>query len=336
MVRVVVIAPAETASITMTGLFDVIGKADRAFGALEGRPGRDTVFDVKLASLDGRPVHYQDRVTVNVDLAAEEVNAPDLVIVPGLDDDLGPSFALNAAWAPWLARWHAAGSVVASSCSGAFLIAEAGLLSGRTATTHWLYADEFRRRFPAARLAVQRLIIDHGDVITSGGATTFLDLALYLVERFAGRERANAAARVLLIDGARTSQLPYVTNGAGYRDHDDDLVRKAQNLIDAKLSGSIRVEDLAGNVGLSSRTLARRFHDAVGQAPQAYIQYCRVDTARRLLETGDSPIENIRRQVGYSDPTAFRRAFKEQTGLAPSEYRDRYGWTADAGTDHLT
>jgi transcriptional regulator GlxA family with amidase domain len=256
MVRVAVIAPSETMSITMTGLFDVSGKADRAFGVLQGRPGRDTVFDVSLVSLDGRPVGYRNRFSVTVDLPAESVSGMDLVVVPGLDDDLRPSLERNAEWAPWIARWHQAGAVVASSCSGAFLLAQAGILDGRTATTHWLYADELRRRFPAVRVAAERLLIDHGDVITSGGATTFLDLALYLVERFAGRERANAAARVLLIDGARTSQLPYVTYGAARRDHDDELVHRVQDLIDADPAGVPRITDLARQVGLSPRTLA--------------------------------------------------------------------------------
>ena len=328
MVSVAVLAPAETASISMTGLFDIIGKADRAFGALRGRPGLDSMFVTSLVSLDGQPVRYRDRVTVNVDIAAPAVGDVDLVVVPGLDDDLEPSFEQNAAWAPWIARWHKAGAVVASSCSGAFLLAKAGLLDGRTATTHWMYAEELQRWFPRVKVLPERLLIDLGDVITSGGATTFLDLALYLVERFAGRERANAAARVLLIDGARSSQLPYVSLGAAHREHDDGLVHRAQDLIDADLGGRLVIDDLARHVGLSSRTLARRFQYALGRAPQAYIQRRRIDVAQRLLETTDSPIDSVRSRVGYRDATSFRRAFRRVTGLSPSEYRDRYGWPA--------
>jgi transcriptional regulator GlxA family with amidase domain len=330
MVSVAVVAPVETVSITMTGLFDVIGKADRAFGALRGRPGRDTVFDISLVSVDGGPVRYRDRVSVTVDCAASSVTGPDLVVVPGLDDDLNVSFEQNAVWSPWITKWHRAGAVIASSCSGAFLLAQAGILDGRTATTHWMYAEELQRRFPAVRVAAKRLIIDHGDVITSGGATTFLDLALYLIERFAGRERANAAARVLLIDGARTTQLPYVAYGAAHRDHDDALVQRVQDVIDENLAGPLRVAELARQVGLSSRALARRFQDTVGRAPQAHIQQRRVDRAQRLLETTDSSIDYIRRRVGYSDPSAFRRVFRHHTGLSPTEYRSRYGWPTPA------
>ena len=325
-VRIAVLALTETSSIAMTGLFDVLGKADRAFGTLRGRRGRDTVFDVSLISLDGRPVSYQDRVSVKVDRSASSVTDPDLVVVPALDDDLEPSFALNAPWVPWIARWHRSGAVVASSCSGAFLLAEAGILDGRTATTHWMYADELKRRFPAVRVDAARLLIDHGDLITSGGATTFLDLALYILERFSGRERANAAARVLLIDGARTSQLPYVALAAAHRDHGDDLVRRAQDLIEAGLSRTLRVSDIAARVALSTRTMSRRFQDALGRSPQAYIRQRRIETAQRLLEATNQPIETVRRQVGYRDPTAFRRAFRHSTGLSPTEYRDRYGW----------
>ena len=333
MVRVAVIAPYETASITMTGLFDVIGKADRAFGTLHGRPGRDTVFDVSLVSLDGLAVTYRDRISVRVDLSAESVTNMDLVVVPGLDDELESSFERNAAWAPWIARWHQEGAVVASSCSGAFLVAEAGILDGRTATTHWMYAAHMQRRYPAVRVVAERLMVDHGDVITSGGATTFLDLALYLVERFAGRERANAAARVLLIDGARTSQLPYATYGAAHREHDDDVVHRVQDVIDANLSSALLIADLAYDAGLSSRTLTRRFQSTLRCAPQSYIQLRRIDTARRLLETTDNAIDTIRRQVGYRDPASFRRVFRHHTGLAPSEYRYRYGWPTTGDDD---
>ena len=179
------------------------------------------------------------------------------------------------------------------------------------------------------------MIIDDGDIITSGGATTFLDLALYLVERFGGRERANAAARVLLIDGARTSQLPYVHFGGEHRDHNDAAVHQAQTVIDASLAGALRVEGLAADVGLSSRTLGRRFEDALGHSPQSYIRLRRIESARRLLESTDEPIGSIQRRVGYNDPTAFRRAFRDHVGLSPSHYRTRFGWhTTSAGPDH--
>ena len=333
MTRLVVAALEHTSAIAMAGLFDVIGKADRAWGALNGQAGRDTLFDLSLVSLDGAPVHYGGHVTVRADRAASEVSNANLVVIPGLDDDLDASFVRNAAWADWIARWHRDGAVVAASCSGAFLVAAAGLLDGRTATTHWLYANKLTRWFPAVRVHAERLLIDHGDVITSGGATTFLDLALYLVERYGGPARANAAARVLLIDGARTSQLPYVAIGGADRDHDDPLLHLAQTLIDDGLAGGPRVDEIARRVGLSPRSLSRRFQDGLGRSPQAYIRRRRIERAQRLLETTELPIDTVRHRIGYRDQTAFRRAFRHHTGLTPSAYRSRYGWTRHRAID---
>lgn len=138
MVAVVLLALSETSSIAMAGLFDVIAKADAAYGALRGRPGRDTIFDLDLVGLDGLSVRMGHRVAVTPDVAAADVETVDLVVVPGLGDGLVPSFEANTPWAPWIAKWRGVGAVIASSCSGAFLLAEAGMLDGRPATTHWI------------------------------------------------------------------------------------------------------------------------------------------------------------------------------------------------------
>lgn len=321
-----VIAPSECSSIAMLGLFDVIGRADRAYGALKGRPGSATLFDVRLIGLDGEPVRYRDRVVAIPDVAAPDVDGLDLLVVPGLDDDLERSFELNRGWAPWIRRWHEAGATVASSCSGTFLLAEAGLLAGRQATTHWLYTDKLRAMFPSVIVATERLLIDHGDVITSGGATTFLDLAIYLMERFGGRERANAAARILLIDRQRHSQLPYAVATGADRNHRDGLLHRVQDTIEQQLETDLRVPELAASVGLGQRTLGRRFQAELGVSVQAYIRRCRIEHAKRALETTASGIDAIGRAVGYRDPTAFRRAFRDHAGLSPSEYRGRYQW----------
>ena len=265
-----------------------------------------------------------DLLQAEVPSVARELPVPDLVVVPGLDDDLAQSFALNRGWAAWIARWHASGARIASSCTGAFLVADSGVLRGRPATTHWLFAGELRRRYPNIDLRADRMIIDNGDVITSGGATAFLNLALYLVERFGGHERANLAAKVLLVDGHRPSQLPYVAPLAG-RSHNDLVVHEIQQHIDGHVDEPLRIAKLAEQFGLSSRTLSRRFIAAAGRAPQAYLQHARVQHAKRLLETTSDPIDEIRRHVGYNDPAAFGRAFKQATGFNPTAYRTAYG-----------
>jgi transcriptional regulator GlxA family with amidase domain len=244
--------------------------------------------------------------------------------VPGLDDDLAASFTENRRWVPWLTRWHAAGTKIAGSCTGAFLLADAGLLDGRSATTHWMFAGELRRRYPAVHVTADQMIVDNGDVITSGGATAFLNLVLYLVERFAGHDRANLAAKVLLVDGHRPSQLPYIAFGRE-RSHDDVIVHQIQQHIDSHLGEPLRIAELASSFGLSERTLSRRFAAATGRGPRAYLQHARIQHAMRLLETASDPIDQIRRRAGYTDPAAFRRVFKLATGLSPSRYRETYG-----------
>ena len=323
MISVVIAALSGTASIGTAGLMDAFNKADRA-GTLRTGPPAPRVFDVRLAGLDGGTVACLDGVSLHPSVVAAGITAPDLVVVPGLDDDLAPSFAANRGWAPWLARWHEAGSKVASSCTGAFLVADAGLLDGRAATTHWMFAAELARRYPAVHVTADKMIVDNGDVITSGGATSFLNLVLYLVERFAGHDRANLAAKVLLVDGHRPSQLPYIAFGRE-RSHGDVIVHQVQQHIDLHLDEPLRITDLATAFGLSERTLSRRFAAATGHGPQAYLQHARIQHAMRLLETASDPIDQVRRSAGYTDPAAFRRVFKQATGLSPSSYRDAYG-----------
>lgn len=327
MLRVVIPALAGTASIGTAGLMDALNKADRAW-ALSMRAEATRLFDVRLVGLNRRPVACDDGVRLQPTLVAREIPAPDLVVVPGLDDNLGESFALNRGWSAWIARWHASGARIASSCTGAFLVAEAGVLRGRPATTHWMFANELARRYPSIELRPDRIIVDNGDVITSGGATAFLNLVIYLVERFGGHERANLAAKVLLVDGHRSSQLPYVAPLPG-RFHNDLVVHQIQQHIDGHLDESLQIARLADQFGLSSRTLSRRFIAAAGRGPQAYLQHARVQQAKRLLETTNDPIDEVRRHAGYNDPAAFRRVFKQTTGVTPSAYRSAYGPTGE-------
>jgi transcriptional regulator GlxA family with amidase domain len=329
MVSVVIAALSGTASIGTAGLMDALNKADLSQALHTGQPA-SRVFDVRLAGLDGGTIGCRYGVSLQPSLTAADVTAPDLVVVPGLDDDLAASFDENRRWVPWLAKWHAAGARIAGSCTGAFLVADAGLLDGRPATTHWMFADEMVRRYPAVHVTAGQMIVDNGDVITSGGATAFLNLVLYLVERFAGHERANLAAKVLLVDGHRTSQLPYIAFGR-QRSHHDQLVHQVQQHIDLHLSAPLRVSDLASRFGLSERTLSRRFTTATGSGPRAYLQHARIQQAMRLLETTSDPVERIRSHVGYADPAAFRRVFKQATGLSPGGYRDAYGLRAGPG-----
>jgi transcriptional regulator GlxA family with amidase domain len=320
---VAVLALAGGASVGPAGFMDVLGKADRS-GQLQAGAEWSPLFDITLVGLDSKPVRCQDGILLQPHCRAGDLAPPDLVVVPAFDEEnLLESLADNRDWVPWLKTWHSNGARVASSCVGAFLLAEAGLLDGRPATTHWMYADTFRSLYPAVRVTSDRLIVDAGDAITSGGGTTFLSLIIYLVERFGGHDRAAFARKVLLIDGGRESQLPYM---AYYpvRYHGDDLVQRVQDYIDSHLDAPIRSHDVAERFGVSPRTLARRFRAATHNSVNAYVQQARIVLAKMLLETTDQPIEQIRAATGYLDPAAFRRAFRQAAGVSPRQYRMTY------------
>jgi transcriptional regulator GlxA family with amidase domain len=303
---------------------DSLIKGDRAW-RLEAGPAATRLFDVSLVGLDDRPVSCRDGVYLQPRCTAAELATPDLVIVPAIDDEEPEaSFARNRAWGAWIKSWYRDGARIASSCTGAFLVADTGILDGRRATTHWLFADLFRSWFPGVILTEDRLIVDNGDTISSGGATAFLTLVLYLIERYGGHERARLAAKVLLVDGNRTSQVPYMAFSAN-RNHRDDLIREIQDHIDAHLNEPLLASDLAGRFEVSTRTLTRRFVAATGVSPQEYLQRTRVQEAARLLETTTEPIDRVRARVGYRDPSAFRRAFQAVMGSSPRGYRDHYG-----------
>ena len=323
MLSVAVLALAGGASIGPAGFMDVLAKADRSW-QLHAADAWSPLFDITLVGLDSKPVRCRDGIVLQPHSRALDIATPNLVIVPGFDDEnLLSSLADNNDWVQWLRTWHAGGARVASSCIGAFLLAEAGLLDGRPATTHWMYANTMRTRYPSVKVTSDRLIVDAGDVITCGGATTFLSLVIYLVERFGGHERAALARKILLIDGGRTSQLPYLAF-TPVRDHGDDLVQRVQDYIDTHLDTPIRSDALARMFGVSQRTLARRFQVATHDTVNGYVQQARILLAKKLLETTDKPIEQVRAATGYLDPAAFRRAFRQAAGVSPRQYRNTY------------
>ncbi len=316
-----VLALAGCASINVAGVFDALRKADTAWRFAVDRKA-EPVFEPFFVGPDHEPVRCQDGLIISAHTPASRAGTPDIVIIPGLEDDVLNGIRRNSVFVPWIRKWAKDGACVATSCTGAFLAAEAGILNGRTVTTHWVAADLFRQRYPEISLAHEEMIIDSGDVITSGGATTFLNLVIYLTERFGSRERAQTAARLMLIDGDRTSQLPYAGLSSP-RTHDDPDVHHVQTLIESNLTGELSVDDLASRVGMSSRTLARRFQQTLGESPGAYLRKARMSEARRLLESTGIPVAEIMSRVGYTDVAAFGRAFKREAGLSPSVYRQK-------------
>lgn len=244
-----------------------------------------------------------------------------LILPPRLDGI--PAAAEAAPLAPWLVAQHRRGTRLCSVCAGAFVLAETGLLDGRSATTHWALAEAFAQRFPRVRLDAARLLIEDGGLLTAGGVMAWTDLGLRLIERLLGAAVMLATARLFLIDPAGREQRHYSTPPPRLG-HGDPAVLKAQQWLQAHCAERISVAMMARAAGLGERTFLRRFQGATGQTPTAYLQQLRVARARELLELGRQAVDEIAWAVGYADPSAFRKIFQRIVGLSPGAYRLRF------------
>ncbi|SBV32211.1 conserved protein of unknown function [uncultured Sphingopyxis sp.] len=249
-------------------------------------------------------------------------NSPAVLIAPGsLHKLLEPGEV--EPYARWLLDRHAQGTVLASNCGGAFVLAATGLLAGRPATTHWFFAEEFRARFPDVRMEVDRMVVDDGDIVTAGGLMAWTDLGLRIVERLLGPTVMMETARFLLIDPAGRAQKNYASF-APRLNHGDEAILKVQHWLQARGTGPVAVAEMAREAGMEERTFQRRFKAATGMTPVEYLQHLRVGKARELLEFTRRTVDQIAWSVGYEDAAAFRKLFHRLTGLSPHEYRQRF------------
>lgn len=270
-----------------------------------------------------RTVKASNGFPVRCDRTLREVLATDLVLVPAFDGDVLAQLEDNCVAVDWVRKAYDTGASVASMCTGAFLLAEAGLLDGRAATTHWNAQNLFRRRYPRTRLVPEAIIVDEGRVCTGGGGTAFLNLLMHIVEKYCGSETARLASRMFLIDIHKGSQNPYAMLSS-LKEHDDLEVQRAQALMEERFRDTLRVAALARELAISPRHFVRRFKAATGSTPSDYIHRVKVEAAKRTLENGRRPIAEVANEVGYEDVSSFRNVFRRVTGLSPAEYRRKY------------
>jgi transcriptional regulator GlxA family with amidase domain len=290
------------------------------------------LFQWRIESLDGKPVRTASGQFVNVDGPINARSAADAVIVPGpFVADMTRFVETLDALQPLLSalrRQHERGALLASCCTGSFVLAEAGLLDGRVATTHWAKAKAFEKRYPQIELRAAEILTEQDRMLCSGAVTTSLNLALRLVEKFAGASVAGATGKMLLIDTNRISQASYATL-QNQQQHSDGLVARGQLWMEHHLRQSFRLADLAGHLAVSERTVNRRFKQAIGEAPLRYLQSLRIEVAKRLLESEDLNVNSVSERVGYGDLSTFRQLFKRETGLSPREYQRRFSYRRD-------
>ncbi len=304
---------------------EIFACAGSFWGMLTGTP-TEPPFRVRTATIDGRPTSNFVPVGLQPGVALGEVRRTDLIIVPTAGMDLAETRTRNAGVVDWLARRGENGkTAIAGVCTGATLLAAAGLLDGRRATTHWGVIDQARLLYPDVRWDSDPFVTEDGHVFCGGGLYSSVDLSLHLVERFCGHEVALQTAKALLLDLPRTSQTAYAAAPPPRSQHDDEPVQRAQKWLASHLREEVDLDELAADVGMSPRNFARRFRAATGETPLAYLHRLRIDSARHLLENKHRTVQEVSIAVGYEDVAFFRRLFQRHTGASPRDYRARFG-----------
>lgn len=285
--------------------------------------GVPPLFKVQLVGLSKETLLTGGLFTANTDILLEEVEKTDLIIIPALDGDIQQAVEKNKEFIPWIIQQYNNGAEVASLCLGAFLLASTGLLKGRKCATHWMAENAFRTMFPDVNLVTQKIITDEKGIYSSGGAFSYLNLILYLIEKYAGRDIAVLSAKVFAIELDRESQLSF-TIFQGQKEHDDESVKKAQEFIEKNFQEKITVEQLTSMLAVGRRNFERRFKKATCNTVTEYIQRVKIEAAKLSLESSRENVNDAMYKVGYTDPKAFRGTFKRITGLSPAEYRNKY------------
>lgn len=318
MKQVTIVVPKGKANLScITGSLEILSRAN-AYWQQQGNKSRIQIcvagFMTELKLDSGFfTIH-----PVNI----EEIKKTDLLIIPAVSYN-GRLIEENAALISWIREQYKNGAEIATMCSGAFLLGATGLLEGKSCSTHWNLAADFRRLFPNINLLVDKLITAEKGIYTNGGAYSFLNMVLFLVEKYFDRQTAIYCSKIFQIDMDRTSQSPFFIFQS-QKNHGDDLIYQAQTYIEENLNKKISFESLAVKLATSRRNFDRRFIKATGNTPVEYLQRVKVEVAKSMLEKGRKSIFEVMDEVGYSDDKAFREVFKKITGLSPLDYKARY------------
>jgi len=323
MIEITVLLLHQMFSSTAIGPMEVFRHAGSLWNILTGTACAPR-FHVTTASADGGPVNCDGEIQIKPNVALKQVGRADLIFVPTTGLSVDDVVERNAAIVPWLQRRSKRGVAVASVCSGVGLVAAAGLLDGKRATTHWGLAERFREKYPRVKWMPKLMVTEDRGFYCGGGVNASLDLAIYLVERFCGHEIAMQTAKALLIETPRAWQsgfaiVPLKT------DHTDDAISSAQEWMHKNFAKTFPLDDPARRVGMSLRNFVRRFKHATGDSPLIYLQKLRVAAAKRMLESSHRTMQEISDAVGYQDIAFFRLLFQRHTGVSPSAYRERFG-----------
>lgn len=285
--------------------------------------GKAPLFEVELVGAKKEVVLNNGLFSVHTDRQLKEVKKTDLVFIPALFGDMTSAIEKNKALVPWIQEQYDNGAEVASLCVGAFLLASTGLLNGKKCSTHWGFQNEFREMFPEVELMDGSIVTEEKGIYSSGGANSYWNLLLHLVEKYTNRETAILASKYFAIDINRNSQAAFAMF-KGQKDHNDEAILKAQEYIEKNIHERITIDELAKAIAMGRRSFERRFRQATNNSVLEYIQRIKIEAAKRQFETSRKNINEVMYNVGYTDTKAFRDLFKRVTGLTPVEYRNKY------------
>ena len=304
---------------SIVGAYKIFSRAN----AYWKQSGRNELFTIDLAGISSKVDFYSGLFTVTPNKQIQDISKTDLIVIPSLNHNYEQAVKANGQLIEWIEQQYKNGAEIASICTGAFLLASSGLLDGRTCSTHWAAADTFRTLFPKVDLQADRLITDENGIYTNGGAYSFLNLVIYLVEKYFDRQTAIYCSKVFQIDMDRESQSAF-TIFTGQKQHGDEMVKEAQAYIESNMQEKISVEHLSARFAVGRRNFDRRFIKATGNTPVEYLQRVKIEAAKKALESSRKTINEVMYEVGYSDVKAFREVFRKVTGMSPLEYRRRY------------
>lgn len=309
----------EASMVNIEGTYQIFLEVNSLLESMNKEP----VFNVQLVGLSKAVSQRGGKFTITPDVHIDEIPKTDLIIIPAIFGDWNVNGEQNAAFIPWIMQHYNNGSEIVSFCIAAFFLARTGLLNGKQCATHWRFANEFRNMFPEARLVDDKIMTEDSRIFTSGGAYSWLNLALYLIEKYAGRDIAILISKAFMIDIDRHSQSPFIIF-AGQKDHEDHLIREAQEFIEKNYTEKISVDELASRFAIGRRNFERRFKKATSNTVMEYIQRVKIEAAKMKLEKGGENVNEVMYSIGYSDVKAFRTTFKKITGLSPVNYKNKY------------
>ena len=284
---------------------------------------KSPLFNVELIGIEKTSTQTNGLFTINPQRLIKDVKHTNLIIIPAIHGDLKENLKANAELLPWLVKQYNQGAELVSFCIGTFYLAASGLLNGKPCSTHWQYANKFRAMFPEAILMDDKIMTESNGIYTSGGAYSFTNLMIYLIEKYAGREVAVMASKGFMIDIDRESQSPFMMF-KGQKTHKDLEILEAQNYIEQNYNTKITVDELCGNSNVARRTFERRFKKATANTVLEYIQRVKIEAAKKELEHGRKTVNEVMYEVGYNDTKAFRDVFKKITDMTPIDYRNKF------------